>query len=47
MSIGPVTGAKQKCDAYWKRIKTEFDKRKSVDPDYAVMSMTTPDGRRL
>jgi hypothetical protein len=47
MSIDSVIGAKQKSDAYRKRIKTEFDKCKSVDPDYAVMFMTTPVSRRL
>jgi hypothetical protein len=39
VSIDAIIGANQKYGAYWARIKAEFDERKYVDKDYAMMPM--------
>lgn len=39
VSMDPITGANQTSGAYWGRIKKEFDERKIVTKEYAVMQM--------
>ncbi|KAE8775715.1 putative methionyl-tRNA synthetase [Hordeum vulgare] len=38
-SIDPITGSNQNTYTYWGRIKTAFDERKLVDPDFANIHM--------
>ncbi|KAE8819784.1 putative methionyl-tRNA synthetase [Hordeum vulgare] len=39
VSIDPITDANQNTDTYSRRIKTAFDERKLVDPDFANIHM--------
>ena len=39
VSIDPITGSNQNTDTYWRRIKTAFDERKLVDPDFTNIYM--------
>ncbi|KAE8796288.1 putative methionyl-tRNA synthetase [Hordeum vulgare] len=39
VSINPTTDTNQNSDTYWGRIKTAFDERKLVDPDFANIHM--------
>ncbi|KAE8785208.1 putative methionyl-tRNA synthetase [Hordeum vulgare] len=43
VSIDLITDANHNTDTYWERIKTMFDKRKLVDPDFANMHMDCDD----
>ncbi|KAE8817500.1 putative methionyl-tRNA synthetase [Hordeum vulgare] len=43
VSIDQITGANQNADTYWGRIKTVFDERKLVDPDFANIHMDRGD----
>ncbi|KAE8805944.1 putative methionyl-tRNA synthetase [Hordeum vulgare] len=42
-SIDPIACANQNTDTYWGRIKTTFDERKLVDPDFANIHMDRGD----
>ncbi|KAE8808580.1 D-2-hydroxyglutarate dehydrogenase, mitochondrial [Hordeum vulgare] len=39
ISIDPITGTNQNNDTYWGIMKTTFDERKLVDPDFASIHM--------
>ncbi|KAE8784763.1 putative methionyl-tRNA synthetase [Hordeum vulgare] len=39
VSINLISGANQNSNTYWSRIKTTFDERKLVDPDFARIHM--------
>ncbi|KAE8802540.1 putative methionyl-tRNA synthetase [Hordeum vulgare] len=39
VSIDLITGVNQNTDTYWGRIKTTFNERKLVDPDFANINM--------
>lgn len=39
ISIDPITSANQNANTYWSRIKTAFDERKLVDPNFAIIYM--------
>ncbi|KAE8797369.1 putative methionyl-tRNA synthetase [Hordeum vulgare] len=43
VNIDPITGTNQNTDTYWGRIKTVFDERKLVDPDFANIHMDRSD----
>ncbi|KAE8811295.1 putative methionyl-tRNA synthetase [Hordeum vulgare] len=43
VSIDPFTVTNQNTDTYWWRIKTAFDERKLVDPDFANIHMDRGD----
>ena len=32
----PIVGANQIMDNYWKRVKTAYDERRMIDPDFAA-----------
>jgi hypothetical protein len=35
ISLDPIVGANQALDNYWKRVKTAYDERRMIDPDFA------------
>ncbi|KAE8821356.1 putative methionyl-tRNA synthetase [Hordeum vulgare] len=39
VNIDPITGVNQNTDTYWRRIKTAFDERKLVDPDFVNINV--------
>ncbi|KAE8782446.1 putative methionyl-tRNA synthetase [Hordeum vulgare] len=39
VNIDSISGTNQNTDTYWGRIKTAFDERKLVDPDFAKIHM--------
>ncbi|KAE8804793.1 putative methionyl-tRNA synthetase [Hordeum vulgare] len=39
ISMDPIIDASQNTDTYWRRIKTMFDERKLVDPEFAGIHM--------
>ncbi|KAE8788714.1 methionyl-trna synthetase [Hordeum vulgare] len=39
INIDPITSANQNANTYWSMIKTAFDERKLVDPDFAIIYM--------
>ncbi|KAE8787720.1 putative methionyl-tRNA synthetase [Hordeum vulgare] len=43
ISIDPITGANQTTDTYSRKIKTAFDERKLVDPEFAGIHMERGD----
>ncbi|KAE8786781.1 putative methionyl-tRNA synthetase [Hordeum vulgare] len=43
VSINLITGANENIDTYWGTIKTMFDERKLVDPDFANIHMDCDD----
>ncbi|CAM0951151.1 unnamed protein product [Alopecurus aequalis] len=36
VSLDPIVGANQAMDNYWKQVKTAYDERRMIDPDFAA-----------